>query len=176
MHFAIVYVDIFLEGYIICGSCVIDEGDWLVFCACFPSCVREREAQFTVRWPYFFDIQDYEAMQTESPVPVFSCWNGIVVFKADPILPIHLRSNRTLSNNPLPFALPASHPAAHDPSSQGPTPALTPPTRFRASAPGECLSSESFLLPYDLRRVFNMQRIFTNPRVIVAYEWRYVYN
>ena len=140
-----------------------------------PSCARKRSAQSTVRWPHFFDIQDYEAMQTESPVPVFSCWNGIVVFKADPVLPIYLRSNRTLSNNPLPFALPASHPVAHDPSLQGPTPALTPPTRFRASAPGECLSSESFLLPYDFRRVFNMQRIFSNPRVIVAYDWRYVF-
>jgi hypothetical protein len=115
-------------------------------------------------------------MQSDSPVPVFSCWNGIVVFKADPVLPIHLRSNHTLSNDPLSFALPASHPAAHDPSLRGPTPALTPPIRFRASIPGECLSSESFLLPYDFRRVFDMQRIFTNPRVIVAYDWRYVSN
>ena len=115
-------------------------------------------------------------MHTESPVPVFSCWNGIVVFKADPVLPIHLRSNRTLSNNPLSFALPTSHPVAHDASLQGPTPALTPPIRFRVSIPGECFSSESFLLPYDLRRVFNLQRIFVNPRVIVAYDWRYVSN
>ena len=113
-------------------------------------------------------------MQTDSPVPVFTCWNGIVAFKADPLLPIHLRSNRTLSNDPLPFSLPASHPAAHDPSLRGPSPALTPPIRFRASVPGECYSSESFLFPYDLRRVFNMQRIFANPRVIVAYDWRYV--
>jgi hypothetical protein len=35
MHSAIVYVVIFLEGYMICGFCVIDEEDWLVFCACF---------------------------------------------------------------------------------------------------------------------------------------------
>ncbi|KAF8432713.1 cryptococcal mannosyltransferase 1-domain-containing protein [Boletus edulis BED1] len=119
-------------------------------------------------WPYFFDMEDYEAMKTESPVPVFACWNGIVVFNADPVLPIQLRSNRTLSNYHLPFALPATHPATI-----GPNPALTPPVRFRASAPGECFSSECFLLPYDFRRVFNMQRIFVNPRVIVGYEWRY---
>ncbi|KAG8216632.1 cryptococcal mannosyltransferase 1-domain-containing protein [Butyriboletus roseoflavus] len=128
----------------------------------------------TLRWPYFFDIEDYEAMQTESPVPVFTCWNGIVVFKADPVLPIHLRSNRTLSSDPLPFELPATHPAAHDPSLRGPNPALTPPVRFRASAPGECFSSESFLLLYDFRRLFNMQRILVNPRVIVGYDWRCV--
>jgi len=124
-------------------------------------------------WPYFFEMEDYEAMKNESPVPVFTCWNGIVVFKADPVLPIHLRSNRTLSSDPLPFELPATHPAAHDPSLRGPSPALTPPLRFRASAEGECFSSESFLLPYDFRRLFNLQRIFANPRVIVGYDWRF---
>ena len=135
---------------------------------------RKIETYFTVRWPYFFDVEDYEAMKTESPVPVFTCWNGIVAFKADPVLPIHLRSNRTLSSDPLPFELPATHPAAHNPSLRGPNPALTPPVRFRASAQGECFSSESFLLPYDLRRLFNMQRILMNPRAIVGYDWRYV--
>ena len=119
-------------------------------------------------------MEAYEAMQTESPVPVFTCWNGIVLFKADPVLPIHLRSNRTLSTDPLPFALPTTHPAANDASLRGPSPALTPPIQFRASMPGECFSSESFLLPYDFRRVFNLQRIFANPRVIVGYDWRYV--
>ncbi|KIJ60124.1 glycosyltransferase family 69 protein [Hydnomerulius pinastri MD-312] len=139
--------------------------------------LRDRQGKLASGiWPYFFDEADYRAMQTESPVPVFTCWNGIVVLKADPLLPIHLRSNRTLSTDPLPYELPSTHPAAHDPSLRGPSPALTPPARFRASAPGECFSSESFLLPYDLRRLFNMQRIFVNPRVIVAYDWRfYVY-
>ncbi|KAF8547495.1 glycosyltransferase family 69 protein [Imleria badia] len=136
--------------------------------------VRDRRRRLTsVIWPHFFDVEDYEAMQTESPVSVFTCWNGIVAFKADPLLPIHLRSNSTLSNDPLPFELPDTHPAANDPSLRGPSPALTPPARFRASTSRECLSSESFLLPYDFRRVFNMQRIFLNPRVVVAYKWRF---
>lgn len=128
------------------------------------------------RWPFFFDQEDYEAMQTESPVPVFTCWNGIVVFTADPVLPIHLRSNGTrgLSRDPLPLGLPATHPAASDPALRGPSPALTPPIGFRASAPAECFSSESFLLPYDLRRVFGLERILVNPRVVVGYDWRYV--
>lgn len=127
-------------------------------------------------WPYFFDPADYRAMQDEAPVPVFTCWNGIVVLSADPLLPIHLRSNRTLSTEPFPFELPSTHPAAANACMRGPSPALTPPVRFRASAPGECYSSESFLLPYDLRRLFNLQRIFVNPRVVTAYQWRfYVY-
>lgn len=139
----------------------------------FFSC-EENRADSTVRWPYFFDQEDYEAMQNESAAPVFTCWNGIVVFKADPVLPIHLRSNTSLSTDPLPFKLPDTHPAANDSSLRGLSPALTPPVGFRASAPDECYSSECFLLPYDFRRMFNLQRIFVNPRVIVGYEWRYV--
>jgi len=127
-------------------------------------------------WPYFFEQEAYQAMKTESPVPVFTCWNGIVAFNADPVLPINLRSNRTLSNDPLSFELPSTHPAAKDPSMRGPSPALTPPIGFRASSLGECFSSERFLLPYDFRRLFGLQRIFVNPRVVVGYEWRiYVY-
>lgn len=138
--------------------------------------LRDRQAKLpSAIWPYFFDEADYQAMQTESPVPVFTCWNGIVVFTADPLLPIALRSNRTLSNDPLPYELPATHPATHNASMRGPSPALTPPIRFRASAPEECFSSESFLLPYDMRRQFNLQRIYVNPRVINAYDWRFYF-
>ncbi|KAF8547263.1 glycosyltransferase family 69 protein [Imleria badia] len=175
--------DIFIEPESILELLYTAEGEYDMVCGIdYGNCglydswvVRDKRGRLvSVIWPYFFDMEDYEPMHTESPVPVFACWNGIVVFKADPLLPIHLRSNRTLSNHPLPFALPDTHPAANDPSLRGPSPALTPPLRFRASVPGECFSSESFLLPYDLRRVFNMQRIFLNPRVVNAYEWRYV--
>jgi hypothetical protein len=45
MHFAIVYVVIILEGYMICGFYVIGEEDWLVFCACFSfMCEGERSS------------------------------------------------------------------------------------------------------------------------------------
>lgn len=138
--------------------------------------LRDRQAKLaSAIWPYFFDEADYQAMRVESPVPVFTCWNGIVVFTADPLLPIALRSNRTLSNDSLPYELPATHPAAHNASMQGPSPALTPPIQFRASAPGECFSSESFLLPYDMRRQFNLQHIYVNPRVINGYDWRFYF-
>ncbi|KAG1830710.1 glycosyltransferase family 69 protein [Suillus subalutaceus] len=138
--------------------------------------LRDRQAKLaSAIWPYFFDEADYQAMHAGSPVPVFTCWNGIVVFTADPLLPVALRSNRTLSNDPLPYELPATHPAAHNASMQGPSPALTPPIQFRASAPGECFSSESFLLPYDMRRQFNLQRIYLNPKVINGYDWRFYF-
>ncbi|KAH9942749.1 cryptococcal mannosyltransferase 1-domain-containing protein [Amylocystis lapponica] len=136
--------------------------------------LRDRIGRLTsVHWPYFFDAADYAAMQAEAPVPVFACWNGIAALQADPFLPVALRANRTLSPHALPGALPATHPAAHDARLRGPSPALTPPVRFRASAPRECFSSECFLLAYDLRRQFALERVFVNPRVVVAYAWRY---
>ncbi|KAG2362915.1 cryptococcal mannosyltransferase 1-domain-containing protein [Suillus spraguei] len=80
--------------------------------------LRDRQAKLAT---------DYHAMQTDSPAPVFSCWNSC----------------------------------------------FDTPNTFRTSSPAECFSSESFLLPYDLRRQFNLQRIYVNPRVITAYRWRY---
>ena len=133
--------------------------------------LRDRVGRLTAGiWPYFFDTADYEAMKAEEPVPVFTCWNGIVVFKADPLLPVHLRSNRTLSTSPLASPPPANHPWAKKVAE---SPALTPPLVFRASAEGECYSSESFLLPYDFRRIMDLGKIYANPRVISGYVWKY---
>ncbi|KAI0686544.1 cryptococcal mannosyltransferase 1-domain-containing protein [Earliella scabrosa] len=133
--------------------------------------LRDRVGRLTAGyWPYFFDTADYEAMKAEEPVPVFTCWNGMVIFKADPLLPVHLRSNQTLSTAPLKDPLPSHHPYLHK---LGDSPALTPPLTFRASQEGECYSSESFLLPYDFRRVMGLTKIYANPRVIVGYVWKY---
>jgi hypothetical protein len=122
-------------------------------------------------WPYFFDAADYAAMKAAAPAPVFACWNGIVAFVADPVLPVHLRANRTLSTAPLAHAPPATHPLAHTVAS---SPALTPPLRFRSAPRGEgCFHSESFLLPYDMRRLMGLERIFVNPRVHAAYVWQF---
>ncbi|TBU36820.1 cryptococcal mannosyltransferase 1-domain-containing protein [Dichomitus squalens] len=111
--------------------------------------LRDRVGHLTAGiWPYFFDTAGYEAMKKENPVPVFTCWNGIVVFQADP----------------------AGHPWA---KKLGPSPALTSPLVFRASVEGECYSSESFLLPYDLRRIMGLNKIYANPRVVNGYVWKY---
>jgi hypothetical protein len=112
-----------------------------------------------------------EAVMKDEPAPVFACWNGIVAFRADPLLPISLRTPGRLSTSPLSRPLPETHPAHPQPASL--TPALTPPIKFRLSADKECFSSESFNLPYDLRRQFDMQRIYMNPRVINSYHWNY---
>ncbi|CDO78225.1 Glycosyltransferase Family 69 protein [Trametes cinnabarina] len=121
-------------------------------------------------WPYFFDTASYEAVKHEEPVPVQTCWNGIVAFAADPLLPVHLRTNRTLSHAPLARLPPANHPWA---ARLGASSADTPPLRFRASVEGECYSSESFLLPYDFRRIMGLERVFVNPLVINGYVWKY---
>ncbi|KAJ6473092.1 cryptococcal mannosyltransferase 1-domain-containing protein [Mycena sanguinolenta] len=78
------------------------------------------------QWPYFSDETSFAAVMENRPVPVFTCWNGIVSISAEPFLPFH-----------------------------------------------ECFSSESFNLPYDLRRLFGLERIYANPRVITAYKWRF---
>ncbi|KAI9066934.1 glycosyltransferase family 69 protein [Trametes sanguinea] len=133
--------------------------------------LRDRIGRLTAGyWPYFFDTASYEAIKREEPVPVFTCWNGIVAFAADAVLPVHLRSNNTLSHSPLARPPPATHPMA---SQLGASPAVTPPLRFRASAEGECYSSESFLLPYDFRRVMGLERVFANPLVVNGYVWKY---
>ncbi|CCM01092.1 uncharacterized protein FIBRA_03140 [Fibroporia radiculosa] len=138
--------------------------------------LRDRLGHLTSTvWPFFIDAPSIKLMHEDAPVPVFSCWNGMVVFAADPLLPISLRSNTTLSTSPLPRPIPPTHPAARDPSLRGPSPALTPPLRFRSADrdAGECFSSESFLLPYDMRRVYDLQRIYVNPRVVTSYSWHF---
>ncbi|KAH9932887.1 cryptococcal mannosyltransferase 1-domain-containing protein [Fomitopsis serialis] len=133
--------------------------------------LRDRLGHLTSTiWPYFIDKPSIELMRQDAPVPAFTCWNGMVVFTAEPLLPIHLRPNRTLSPDPLPWPLPRSHPLQ-----RGPSPALTPALRFRKSdrAAGECFESESFNLPYDFRRVFGLNRVLVNPRVVTSYDWRF---
>jgi len=39
--------------------------------------------------------------------------------------------------------------------------------------PMECFSSECFLSSYDFRRQFRWDRIYVNPRVVVAYDWNF---
>lgn len=107
----------------------------------------------------------------DDPAPAFACWNGIVAFKPEPFLPIALRIPGKLSTSPLSRPLASTHPAFPQPLDL--SPAQTPPLRFRASTDKECYSSESFNLPYDFRRQFDLQNIYVNPRVINAYVWEY---
>ncbi|KAJ7816741.1 cryptococcal mannosyltransferase 1-domain-containing protein [Mycena olivaceomarginata] len=136
-----------------------------------PLVLRDRLGHLaSALWPYFLEDTGFRAVMTNEPAPVFACWNGIIAVRADPFLPIPLRKGQ-LSTIPLTQPLPTTHPAYPRPLNT--TPASTSPVRFRASKPGECFSSESFLLPYDLRRQFAMKNIYANPRVITAYEWRF---
>ncbi|KAK7044368.1 cryptococcal mannosyltransferase 1-domain-containing protein [Favolaschia claudopus] len=122
-------------------------------------------------WPYFLEDTGYRAVMADEPAPVFACWNGIIAVRAEPFLPLSLRTVGQLSTNPLSRPLVSTHPAYGQPLNM--TPAETPPLRFRSSVEGECFSSECFLLPYDLRRQFDMQNIYVNPRVINSYGWEW---
>ncbi|KAJ7673899.1 cryptococcal mannosyltransferase 1-domain-containing protein [Mycena polygramma] len=130
-------------------------------------------------YPYFLETLGFRAVMADAPAPVFACWNGIVSVRAEPFLPLALRGQRnfTLSSEPV-APLPASHPTYETINGNGTmTPARAPPLRFRASTPSECFSSESFLLPYDLRLLFfpssSSPSIYANPLVISAYAPRF---
>ncbi|KAJ6454202.1 cryptococcal mannosyltransferase 1-domain-containing protein [Mycena sanguinolenta] len=133
--------------------------------------IRDRLGRLaSLLWPFFLEDTGFRAVMADEPAPVFTCWNGIIAVRADPFLPIPLRTGQ-LSTAPLARPLAPTHPAYGQPANM--TPALTPPVRFRSSAPDECFSSESFLLPYDLRRQFDLQNIYANPRVINGYVWNW---
>ncbi|KAF8209165.1 cryptococcal mannosyltransferase 1-domain-containing protein [Mycena galopus ATCC 62051] len=131
--------------------------------------IRDRLGRIaSTLWPYFLEDTGFRAVMDDEPAPVFTCWNGLVSIRAEPFLPLHLRTGQ-LSTSPLSKPLAPTHPAYPQPANL--TPAATPPLRFRASAKQECFSSECFNLPYDLRRRFDLQKIYVNPRVITSYVW-----
>ncbi|KAJ7739257.1 cryptococcal mannosyltransferase 1-domain-containing protein [Mycena maculata] len=133
--------------------------------------IRDRLGRLaSTLWPYFLEDTGFRAVMADEPAPVFTCWNGIIAVRADPFLPPNLRTGQ-LSTSPLSRPLAPTHPAYPRPLNL--TPAETPPVQFRSSAEGECFSSESFLLPYDLRRQFDLNNIYVNPRVINSYSWEF---
>ncbi|KAJ7766128.1 cryptococcal mannosyltransferase 1-domain-containing protein [Mycena metata] len=136
--------------------------------------IRDRLGRLvSALWPYFLEDAGFRAIMADKPAPVFACWNGIASIRAEPFLPPSMRRAGLLSTAPRAHPLPPSHPLAARLSTNTSSPATAPPLRFRASAPSECFSSESFLLPYDLRRVFALDGMYVNPRVITAYRWKY---
>ena len=55
-------------------------------------------------WPFFLAAESRNALMSNSPVPVKACWNGIIVFQADPFYqssPIRFRG--------IPDSLASSH-------------------------------------------------------------------
>ncbi|KAJ7608780.1 cryptococcal mannosyltransferase 1-domain-containing protein [Roridomyces roridus] len=172
--------DIFIEAESVVELLKTKEGEWDMVCGLdlgrwgmYDAWVlRDRLGRLVSSlWPYFLEDAGMDAVMEEEPAPVFTCWNGIVAFRADPILPVSLRTPGRLSTSPLSRPLPETHPTY--PQNASLTPAQTPPIKFRVSEEKECFSSESFLFPYDLRRQFDMQRIYVNPRVINSYEWKH---
>ncbi|KAJ7081154.1 cryptococcal mannosyltransferase 1-domain-containing protein [Mycena belliarum] len=171
--------DIFIEAESIVELLDTKGGDYDMACGLDFGCwglydlwvIRDRLGRIaSTLWPYFLEDAGFRGVMANEPAPVFACWNGIISARADPFLPVGLRAGQ-LSTSPFTHPLVETHPAYPRPANL--TPATTPPVRFRASVPGECYSSESFNLPYDLRRQFDLQAMYVNPRVINAYEWKW---
>ncbi|KAH7102339.1 cryptococcal mannosyltransferase 1-domain-containing protein, partial [Auriculariales sp. MPI-PUGE-AT-0066] len=124
-------------------------------------------------WPFILEPSGRRSIEQNEPAEVFSCWNGITVLPAEPfLLPAH-RDNATSKLSPQPLYPPLAH--THPAFETAIPPRLAPALRFRTSGPKECFSSESFLISYDLRRQFGLDKFFVNPRVVVAYHRRFFF-
>jgi len=106
-----------------------------------------RGDELSGKYPWFKDSTARIQVFQNNPVRVLSCWNGLVVFKADPLM----RANRT--------------------SDEGPNQRAAP-LRFRTSSPGETVASECLLFCKDLWRL-GYQQILINPTVKVSYRKRW---
>ncbi|KAJ7788860.1 cryptococcal mannosyltransferase 1-domain-containing protein [Mycena olivaceomarginata] len=111
------------------------------------------------QWPYFSEESGFAAVMANEPAP---------------------HQGRTISSdgNAARRALRAPIAAVITDTSCLPTTRKPNSRHCSTSAlpqlfPGRVLLSESFNLPYDLRRLFGLERIYVNPRVITAYKWRF---
>ncbi|EJD37087.1 hypothetical protein AURDEDRAFT_173844 [Auricularia subglabra TFB-10046 SS5] len=150
-------------------ACGVDYGPWGVYDAWV---MRDRLGNFmSSLWPYTLEDIGAQAIMQDEPAPVSACWNGIVSMRAQPFLRPNLRARNgthALSAAPLPHRLPETHPAYA--SGRRPVPPREqPPLMFRKTHEGECFSSECFLLPYDMRLLFGMEKVYMHPRVVTAY-------
>jgi hypothetical protein len=57
--------------------------------------LRDSEGQkaYTQSWPYFLSHDSLSALRDHRPVPVRSCWNGMIAFDAKPFYPVSLGGN-----------------------------------------------------------------------------------
>lgn len=66
------------------AACAVDFSDPPLFYDTFALRDISGEKPITQTWPCFLAAESRNSMMSSSPVPVKSCWNGIVVFQADP--------------------------------------------------------------------------------------------
>lgn len=109
-------------------------------------------------YPYTEMTEEQALVRNDQPFPVFSCWNGMAAFRADPFTRVRMA--------PLFTLLRVTHSSAQD------------KVRFRALKPElatvEYEASECCLVHADLR-ASGHTRIFINPMVKVAYHWRFYF-
>lgn len=66
------------------AACVVDFSNPPLFYDTFALRDISGEKPITQTWPFFLAAESRNTMKSSSPVPVKSCWNGIVVFQAGP--------------------------------------------------------------------------------------------
>ena len=66
------------------AACAVDFSNPPLFDDTFALRDVAGEKPITQTWPFFLAAESRDAMESSLPVPVKSCWNGLVVFQADP--------------------------------------------------------------------------------------------
>lgn len=123
-------------------------------------------------WPYFANKREIQALRDERPFLVNACWNGVSAFDAR----WYLNTVSTLAAKRATLEPSQSNQtlqtSAQDVNPDALEPPLELPLRFRSSP--RCFSSECQLMSFDIHRAVAplRPRIWINPRVKVAYEWR----
>ncbi|EJD55628.1 hypothetical protein AURDEDRAFT_109884 [Auricularia subglabra TFB-10046 SS5] len=172
--------DVYVEAESVIALLKARNGDWDQVCALDFNVwglydawvIRDRLGGLvSSRWPYLIEEVGARAVEHGQPAPVFSCWNGITALRAEPFYSPEMRRNHSskLSKEELKPPLPPTHPQ-YEPWAHIP-PLEAPALRFRPSAGKECFSSECFLISYDFRRQFLLDKIYVVPNVLVAYDW-----
>jgi hypothetical protein len=66
------------------AACAVDYSKSPLFYDTFALRDISGEKPITQTWPFFLAAESRNAMKSSSPIPVKSCWNGMVVFEAGP--------------------------------------------------------------------------------------------
>jgi len=127
------------------GVCSLDFGVWGLYDLWV---IRDRWGGFmSAAYPYSFDTPTRYSVVENKPFRVHSCWNGVAIMKAGPFYGTATDSQFEETD--------------------------VAPVTFRTQRPDECYMSECYFVWYDARKLYGLNEFYVNPKVIVAYEYKY---
>ncbi|KXZ52448.1 hypothetical protein GPECTOR_9g492 [Gonium pectorale] len=118
--------------------------------------------------PYSLDAWTAPRLAAGLPTPVYCCWNGLAVLRADPLL------GKMAATTPQAEAEDvrklAQHSLAGPAAGRNGSRAAQDPLRFRSHRPTECAASECSMFCDDLHAA-GYHRVMIDPNVRLSYDW-----